>query len=287
MNINKHSNRKRRTLLTLASLGVAGWIFVTKFYTAINYPDQNYPYYSATYALVNSKPVKNLTVVSYNIWFAEDTSQAISEMREIESQNGLDIVLLQEMDEVGSEKIARELQMNYIYFPAAIEPTYNKKFGNAILSRWPIIDAQKLILPHKSLSNRMNRIATRATIRIDNTDVLVYSVHTESIFTLPQFREDQYKAVLDDVDPEAKFVIIGGDFNSFTDKSVGKIENTYSQAGFSRASEGSGNSVIKYGIELTSDHIFAKGFVVEKAGKLTEATASDHLPIWVKLTLNK
>ncbi len=274
-------------LLILASLGVAGWIFVSHFYTAINYPEKNYPYYSDTYAITNSKPVKTLTVVSYNIWFAEDIDQAISEMREIKSQNGLDIVLLQEMDEVGTQKTARELQMNYIYFPAAIEPTYNKNFGNAILSRWPIVDIQKLILPHKSLSNHMNRTATRATIRINNTDVLVYSVHTESIFTLPQFRKDQYMAILDDVDPEAKFVIIGGDFNSFTDKSVGKIEDAYQQAGFTRVSDGSGGTVIKYGIELTSDHIFAKGFVVEEVGKLTEATASDHLPIWVKLMLNR
>ena len=274
-------------LLTLAFLGVAGWVFVTQFYTATNYPDQNYPYYSDTYALANSGSVKTLTVVSYNIWFAEDIDQAISEMQMIELQNGLDIILLQEMGEVGTEKIARELQMNYVYFPAAIEPTYDKNFGNAILSKWPIVDLQKLILPHKSLSNRMNRIATKATIRINNTDVLVYSLHTESIFTLPQFREDQYTAVLDDVDPEARFVIIGGDFNSFTDKSVGKIENAYSQVGFSRVSEGSGDTVIKYGIELSSDHIFAKGFVVEEAGKLVGAIASDHLPIWVKLILNR
>jgi len=287
MKINKHGNRKRRMLLTLAFLGVAGWVFVTQFYTATNYPDQNYPYYSDTYALANSGSVKTLTVVSYNIWFAEDIDQAISEMQMIELQNGLDIILLQEMGEVGTEKIARELQMNYVYFPAAIEPTYDKNFGNAILSKWPIVDLQKLILPHKSLSNRMNRIATKATIRINNTDVLVYSLHTESIFTLPQFREDQYTAVLDDVDPEARFVIIGGDFNSFTDKSVGKIENAYSQVGFSRVSEGSGDTVIKYGIELSSDHIFAKGFVVEEAGKLVGAIASDHLPIWVKLILNR
>jgi endonuclease/exonuclease/phosphatase (EEP) superfamily protein YafD len=104
---------------------------------------------------------------------------------------------------------------------------------------------------------------------------------------LPQFREDQYEAVLDDVDPEARFVIIGGDFNSFTDTSIRKIEDTYSQMGFSRVSNGSGGTVIKYGIELTSDHIFAKGFVVEEVGNLTEATASDHLPIWVKLILNR
>ena len=256
-------------------------------YTAKNYPDQNYPYYSGNYAIASLKPVKALTVVSYNIGFAKNIDQAVSEIKELKSQKELDILLLQEMDEVGTEQIARELQLNYVYYPAAIEPTYDKNFGNAILSRWPIVDSQKLILPHKSLSNRMNRIATRATIRIHGADILVYSVHTESIFTLPRFRKDQYIAVLDNIDPDASLVIVGGDFNSFTEADIEEIEKDYKQSGFMRASEGSGYTIVKYGIELTSDHIFAKGFVVEEAGNMAVATASDHLPIWVTLTLQR
>jgi endonuclease/exonuclease/phosphatase family metal-dependent hydrolase len=281
------SSRKRKGLFALATFGVAVLIFVIQFYTAVNHSDQNYPYYSGNYATEDPKPVETLTVVSYNIWFAENINQAVSELREIKSQARLDILLLQEMDEVGTEKIARELQLNYVYFPAAIEPTYDKNFGNAILSAWPILDSQKLILPHKSLSNRMNRIATKAMIRIHDADILVYSIHTESIFTLPKFRADQYTAVLDDIDPEAKFVIVGGDFNSFTGLAVEEMENVYREAGFTRVSEDSGYTVVKFGIELSSDHIFAKGFVVDDAGKLAAATASDHLPIWVTLTLQR
>ena len=281
------SSGKRKGLFALVTFGVAVLIFIIQFYTAVNHSDQNYPYYSGNYATEDPKPVETLTVVSYNIWFAENIDHAVSELQEIKSQEGLDILLLQEMDEVGTEKIAQELQLNYVYFPAAIEPTYDKNFGNAILSAWRIIASQKLILPHKSLSNRMNRIATKATIRIQDADIIVYSIHTESVFTLPKFREDQYTAVLDDIDPETKFVIIGGDFNSFTEPAVEKIEDAYRHAGFTRVSEGSGYTVVKFGIELTSDHIFAKGFVVDEAGKLAVATASDHLPIWVTLTLQR
>jgi endonuclease/exonuclease/phosphatase (EEP) superfamily protein YafD len=36
-------------------------------------------------------------------------------------------------------------------------------------------------------------------------------------------------------------------------------------------------------MEVPSDHIFAKGFLLEAAGTLEEATASDHFPIWVIL----
>lgn len=279
----KLNNRKRLRLLAFAILGLVVLLPGIQAYTAINYSDPNDPYFAGSFAGENPKTVDALTIVSYNIWFGEDIDRALSEMKEIKSQNGLDILLLQEVDEIGTEQMARELKMNYVYFPAAIEPTYHKNFGNAILSRWPIINPQKLILPHKSLSNRMNRIATTATIRIPRDNILVYSLHTESVFSLPRHRKEQYTAVLNDIDPESKLVIVGGDFNSFSKETVEELENDYKLAGFVRASKGSGSTVAKYGIEMSSDHIFAKGFVVEDAGKLAGAKASDHLPIWVTL----
>jgi endonuclease/exonuclease/phosphatase family metal-dependent hydrolase len=276
---------KRRRLFAFTILGMVVLLSTLRVYAAKNYPDEDYPYYSGTYATESPKPVEALTVVSYNIWFAEDIDQALLEIKEIKSQKGLDILLLQEMDEAGTEKIARELRLDYVYFPAAVEPTYGKNFGNAILSRWSIVDSQKLILPHKSLSNRMNRIATRATIRVHDDEILVYSIHTESIFSLPQFRQDQYTAVINDTDPQTKHVIVGGDFNSFIESDVEEVEEVYRQAGFMRASEDSGYTIVKYGIGVASDHIFTKGFVLEETGKLAQATASDHLPIWVRLML--
>jgi len=100
---------------------------------------------------------------------------------------------------------------------------------------------------------------------------------------LPGFREDQYRAVLDDFRPDTGLVIIGGDFNSFTETDVQKIEGIFKEAGFIRASEASGNTIIKYGIGVSADHIFAKGFALRDAGKIDKAIASDHLPIWVTL----
>jgi endonuclease/exonuclease/phosphatase family metal-dependent hydrolase len=229
--------------------------------------------------------VETLTVVSYNIRYGKDIDQALSELREFKSQKPLDILLLQEMDEAGTEKMARELHLNYVYFPAAIEPVTKRNFGNAILSRWPIVDSHKRILPHKSFSHRMHRIATRATIKIHAAEILAYSIHTEPVFTLPQFKIDQYTAVLHDVSDEDMPVIVGGDFNSFTTASVEKMEERYRRAGFERASKNLGHTFVRFGIKMPPDHILAKGFVVEEAGKLAEATASDHLPIWATLML--
>jgi len=282
MRLINFSNHKGIRPIAFVILGII-LLSTIQAYTAKNYLDPNDPYYSHNYAPENPKPAEALTIISYNIWFGEDIDQALLEIKEIKSQKGLDILLLQEMDEVGTERIAHELQMNYVYYPAAIEPTYGKNFGNAILSRWPIINPQKLILPHKSFSNRMNRIATRATIRIAGADILVYSIHTESVFTLPDFREDQYAAIVDNIDAEARLVIVGGDFNTFTKAAVEELEKNYIQAGLVRVSEGSGYTFVKYGMEMSSDHIFAKGFVLRETGKMVRATASDHLPIWVAL----
>jgi endonuclease/exonuclease/phosphatase family metal-dependent hydrolase len=272
-------------LWIIAIFLIAILLIAYQAYAAKNYLDPNAPIYSGNYATGVPETIEILTVVSYNIGYALHVDQAIAEIKQIRTQKGLDILLLQEMDEVGMEQIARELELNYVYYPAAIESTYHKNFGNAVLSRWPIVDSQKLILPHISFSNRMKRIATRVTIHICGEEFFAYSIHTEPVFTLPQFKVDQYTAVLNDVDFEARHVIVGGDFNSFTKTEIEKMEKCYRSAGFERASRGVGPTFARWGIWFSPDHIFVKGFLIKDVGKLSEAKASDHLPLWVTLTL--
>jgi endonuclease/exonuclease/phosphatase family metal-dependent hydrolase len=253
-------------------------------YAAKNYLDPDVPFYSGKYA--TGEPDRRdgaLTVVSYNIGYALNIDRAVAELRQIRSERGMDILLLQEMDEPGLEQIARDLQLNYVYYPAAIESTYRKDFGNAVLSPWPIIDSKKLILPHISFSNRMKRVATRATIRIHGEDFLAYSIHTEPVFILPRFKENQCIYLLKDLDPNARRVIVGGDFNSFTKTEIEKLGKHYHNAGFERASRDSGYTFVRWGLKMSPDHIFTKGFVVKGQGKVPEAAASDHLPIWVEI----
>ncbi len=254
-------------------------------FTAKNYLNPNSPFYSGNFVIENPRPAGNLTVLSYNISYGDNLDLALAEVREIELQRTLDILLLQEMDEVGTEKLASDLKMNYVYYPATIEPKYKRNFGNAVLSRWPIIASRKLILPHISLSDRMKRVATQATIRIQVADIIAYSIHTEPVFIWPKYKEEQCYAVLEDLGCDAKCVIVGGDFNSFTEKDVQKLEKRYRQAGFMRAAKGIGNTFVRFGFQMAPDQIFAKGFDVESAGKIATAKASDHLPIWVTLIL--
>jgi endonuclease/exonuclease/phosphatase (EEP) superfamily protein YafD len=85
------------------------------------------------------------------------------------------------------------------------------------------------------------------------------------------------------MDSDKRPAIVGGDFNSFTGAAVKRIEKHYGQAGFVRASRGCGYTFVRFGIRMPPDHIFAKGFDIKEAGKLAEAKASDHLPIWATL----
>lgn len=264
-------------------LGLMALLAALQMYQAKNYLDPNGPCFSGNFAEEIPNLPETLTVISYNISYGEKIDQALSEIKEIRSRNGLDILLLQEMDEVGTERVARELQMNYVYYPATIEPKYHKNFGNAVSSRWPIIDSKKIILPHISLSDHMKRIATRATIRVRDFYLYAYCLHTEPVFILPRFKENQCTAVLNDIPADAKFAIIAGDYNSFTQTNIERLEKYYQQAGFVRASKGCGHTFARFGIQVPPDHIFTKGFVVKDTGKMADATASDHLPVWVIL----
>ncbi len=269
----------------IAALLAAVLLLAYRAYAAKNYLDPNAPFFAGNYATGDQEADESLTVVSYNIKYALNIDRAVAEIKQIRSQKGLDILLLQEMDEVGMEQIARELALNYVYYPAAIESTYRKNFGNAVLSRWPIVDSQKLILPHISFSNRMKRAATKAKIHLCYRELLAYSIHTEPVFTLPQFKEDQYTYVIKNLDPNARWVIVGGDFNSFSATGIEKMERHFQDAGFERASKQTGHTFVRWGLKFSPDHIFTKGFAVKENSKLLEAVASDHLPIWTTLML--
>ena len=275
------------TLFLICCVGLLGSMFAVRVYATQNYSDPDGPRFVGNHAEENlvSSDVTNgeISVISYNIRYALNMDEAITELEALEAEQGADIILLQEMDEIGAEQVAQSLALNYVYYPAGIEPLYSHNFGNAILSKWPITDTQKLILPHESLVSGMSRVATKATVTVQGVDILVYSIHAETIMTLPSFRQDQFEAILDDVASDAQFVVIGGDFNTVTEANIESLTSIHDEAGFTRATTGTGHTLTRYRVDAVADHIFSKGFVVMESGKVANATASDHLPIWAQL----
>lgn len=253
-------------------------------FTMHNYEEPDSPKFEGQYTADHPHFAGVLTAVSYNINFAEFIDEAIADISDITQP---DVLMLQEMDEAGTDKIAQTLSMDYVYYPASVHK-HNKNFGNAILSRYPIIRTQKLILPRRHPANKQMRIAAKAKLDVGGTAVSVYCVHTEVYLTSRQYRRDQIEAITEDINQAGEYVIVGGDFNTVRRTSIRRLVSYFGEMGFIRASKGVGPTVKKLRVSPSAaDHIFSKGMTVAAAGRQKKINGSDHYPIWVKLTLDE
>jgi len=162
-------------------------------------------------------PGDSLRVVSWNIQYGENVVKAIGEIRANPDLAAADIILLQEMGPGGVRHMAEELGMHHVYGAAAVHPHHKKLFGNAVLSRWPIINDQVLILPHETILTGHRRIAVAADIDLGETTMRAISIHTATVVMNQDNRIDQAKAVRDTLGGFEGPVILGGDFNTISE----------------------------------------------------------------------
>jgi endonuclease/exonuclease/phosphatase family metal-dependent hydrolase len=249
--------------------------------TSRNYPSPEGPRYAgpAPAALPPTAGSDTVRVVSFNVEFALQVDSAIAVLTGEPELRGADVVLLQEMDEPGTKRIADALGMGYVFYPASFSLRTERDFGNAVLSRWPIVGDEKLVLPHLGLLVRTQRTATAATVRIRGRDVRVYSAHLGTLVNLsPRARRDQMRAVLADAarHPPA---IVGGDLNQH---SVGSLAV---RRGFAWPTK-DGPRTTRFG---RWDHIFFKGLAVPDsaaAGTVLDVRGtSDHRAVWARAVL--
>ena len=251
---------------------------------AENYIDPAGPLYTGSYAGETQPFNGSLKVISWNMNFATRVDQAIEAFRNIEELRDADIILLQEMDEAGAEKIAQALQYNFVYFPSAVHRRHNRKFGNAILSKWPLLEPQKFILSDSLRGLKHNRIAVRALVNFGVQKVATYSVHMDMVWMLPGQKNSQLDLLVDRVGEEDAATVVGGDFNSWSPGSVDKLEERFREIGLWRVSQDTGPTIETYGgLKLTLDHIFASEIFSSQAGIWHNTNISDHAALWVIL----
>ena len=223
-------------------------------------------------------PMPALRVVTLNLKYALRVERAIYALESYGSLRGADIILLQEMDAPATQRIAAAMGMAYVYYPAGAHPRTHRDFGNAILSRWPIVADEKLMLPHLGRLRHGRRIATAATLQIGSVPVRVYSIHlgTPADIT-PSKRREQARVVLEDA-VVYPLVIIAGDMNSH---GIGK---EFRAAGFLWATEHNSFTTAFF----NWDHVFLKGFGSPPqmgAGVVRDTLEiSDHFPVWAIAT---
>jgi endonuclease/exonuclease/phosphatase family metal-dependent hydrolase len=253
-----------------------------------NFSQNEDPYWISANGVCNNKPPDStITVASFNIKFSLKIQEAIKELRSYPFAEA-DIILLQEMDEKGTIDLSEELQYNYIYFPMSYNRKYKKNFGNAILSKWPIKNPSKKILPHFQPLNKQRRGVTSAIIEYGEMDIRAYSIHLETPILSRSKRIEQLKTAIENISlsDRKELVIAGGDFNSLFAKDVQEMVNMCRSYKLDWSTEDLGYTLQKFSvIKPTLDHIFTKGFRIIDTGKIHPSSASDHSPIWASLKI--
>jgi endonuclease/exonuclease/phosphatase family metal-dependent hydrolase len=242
---------------------------------AINYPSPFGPRYAAAAPAVATPAAgPALRVVTFNTRFASAIDSVIAVLRETPVLEAPDVVALQEVDAAATDRIARSLGMRYVYYPAMVHPKYRRDFGNAVLSRWPIVADEKLVLPHWGRFRKSERVATAATINVAGVRLRVYSAHLGMFTEIgPGSKRDQVETILADAAAHERVIVLG-DMNSHG------IGEAFQRAGYDWPTEHNPHT-IRY---WNWDHVFLKGVRLAHdgaTGVVADARgASDHRPVW-------
>lgn len=232
-----------------------------------------------------------LKILSWNIWCGTYLDEVIKFLK----TTNADIIALQEAseDDKGniSEFIAKELGYKYVYttdidMPFKYLPGYKeddkrtKKMGNAILSKYEIINSKE----HQLVENQ-KRTVIEVNIKIENNILNVFSIHLR--------HTHQEKLALQDLQVEnllkflpSKNTIVMGDFNSLPESSVIKkmnesLQNTEIGSNtptWSVYREGC-NTCLVDKIIYKLDYIFISKDMKTSSFKVYDSKGSDHLPI--------
>lgn len=245
----------------------------------INYTSPAGPRYTGHHAVPDPDPV--LRVVTFNVKWGKQVDRVVELMRGASELRDADLVFLQEMGPEGVERVAAALGYDYVYYPAVHHPVARQDFGDAILTRWPIVEDRKIVLPELHRFRKMQRIAVAATVAIAGQRVRVYCVHLETPVGIegPQ-RRHQVEAVLADAAPYPR-VIVAGDFNNRNQ--VGPL---FERAGYMWLTERVGHTISLF----SWDHIFTRGLTLRAPGRVgvlkDNHGASDHRPVWAELGIS-
>ncbi len=214
-------------------------------------------------------------MVTLNVQFGRRVAEACRLFARHRDLARADLVLLQEMDACGCETVATSLAMSHVYYPACVHVRTGRDFGNAVLSRWPLVGGEKLELPHRSLHDGSARAATVATVETPAGPVAVASLHLATRFEMtPWARRQQLAALLRHLRGRDR-VVVGGDFNSH------RIGRLVLAEGFAWTTRALGGRLARW---RAIDHIAVRGFEARAVGRVLDTRdATDHPAVWADL----
>ncbi len=239
-----------------------------------------------------------LKVLTWNIWCGTYLKDVISFLKKEQP----DIIALQEVLEEENGNIALTIakELGYecvvafgMHMPAkflnssSINPETLISFGNAILSKYPIINSTTHDLPQ----GENKRPMIQADIKIEENIVHAFSLHLKHSHQQPlEMQNDQADKLLT-VIPKEKSIVMG-DFNCLHDsypiQTISKVLNNTEPTTQTPTwcKHIGGCSVCNVNeIKYKLDYIFVTKDLNFNSFKVTDSEASDHLPVSVLIEL--
>lgn len=251
------------------------------------------------FARERDAPPDRLKIVSYNIHGPQrdNVDKLFTVLEHHEALRDAHVLALQEVNryrrKTGPRNIARELaerlKMNYVY---AVENLYPESKGGgarglAILSRLPLVDVERLELPHRGPGGRQ-RIGLLATIHVGTTAVRLANVHLETRLANEK-KVEQMRFILSRLRHNwlTPNLIVLGDFNTITEGTRQALARVLEHAGFKTPFQDQVKTFRRWFIvRLKLDWIYLHHLPVIRHRVEENITASDHRPIWVEVEVS-
>jgi len=240
---------------------------------------------------VSQTKTATLTVLTYNIHHGEGTDGKLDLERiaRLIRTERPDLVALQEVDEktkrTGGVSQATELGrltgLNYS-FGKAMDYS-GGGYGQAILSRWPIKDAQVHQLPQRA--GREPRIVFVAQVQSPYGDLTFATVHLDH--QLEEVRIDQARQLHKILTASEAPAILCGDFNAGPESETMKF---LFDSWLDTAGESAGNTIPAAAPRRRIDYILGgpkNRWKAEGSRVIAEPIASDHRPVLSRVSLEK
>jgi endonuclease/exonuclease/phosphatase family metal-dependent hydrolase len=241
-----------------------------------------------------------LKIISYNIrWRGGDELRRLSELFKNDPQiGGAALLGLQEVDRNRKrtrnqntvKALATDLGMHYAWAaPPAPKATDEEETGVAILSRYPLAELNRIVLPHEGPGKR-RRVGLGATVKVGTRNLRVYSVHSETRISVDK-KLEQMKAVLADLArfPKDMPAVVLGDLNTWEWDAGTRTEKLFTGEGFHTPFDGKSTfcqQILFVPLKLRLDWVWLRNLQATSHGVDREIKVSDHWPLWINLQLD-
>lgn len=232
---------------------------------------------------------QTISVLTYNIHHAEgmDKKLDVERIAGVIRATGADLVAIQEVDQGTTRtnrldtpaELGRLTKMHYAYGPAM--EYQGGKYGNLVLSRWPIESKTVTALPGSGGVHEPRSVVAAVCVA-QGEQIVFASTHLD--FTKePSDRLRQAKVIVAAFENERRPMILAGDFNcEIGSPPLALLEKLWSNASASNSEKTCPADVPKVKI----DHVLvrpAEHWRVVEVRVIPEVVASDHRPVLVTL----